>query len=180
MLEIQKIYPDPPLVIFLDNNEAGKVGKVDPKSDRFLAKYGAGPHDEEFLKKVSVEGYDERYRAMFDAARAACVSPTWSKNLRFVAYNSLKPPHDGGMPEYYDNDWQPTKTDFGAAGLQSDAMGMFLGQTKVVNENPSFLWSSIFWDGEWMGNIWRSRGKGIPREAVPICQCGPALGLQPL
>ena len=168
MVEIQKIYPDPPLVIFLDNNEAGKVGKVDPKSDRFLAKYGAGPHDEEFLKKVAAEGYDELYKALFDAARAACVSPSWSKNLRFIAYNSLKPPHDGGMPEYYDNDWQPTKTDFGAAGLQSDAMGMFLGQTKVVNENPSFLWSSIFWDGEWMGNIWRSRGKGKASPAKPF------------
>jgi Concanavalin A-like lectin/glucanases superfamily len=168
MVEIQKIYPDPPLVIFLDNNEVGKVGKVDPKSDRFLAKYGAGPHDEEFLKKVAAEGYDERYQAMFDAARAACVSPTWSKNLRFVAYNSLKPPHDGGMPEFYDNDWQPAKTDFGAAGLQSDAMGMFVSQTKVVNENPSFLWSSIFWDGEWMGNIWRSRGQGKASPAKPF------------
>ncbi|GEM_PF-1080102 len=164
MVEIQKIYPDPPLVIFLDNNEAGKA-QVDPKSDRFLAKYGHGPHDVAFLTKVTAEGYDERYQAMFAAARAACVSPSWSKNLRFVAYNNLRRPHDGGMPEFYDNDWQPGKTDFAATGLQHDAMNMFATQTGILKADPSFFWSSIFWDGDPVSNIWRSRGKGVSNPA---------------
>lgn len=169
MRAIQEIYPDPPLVIFLDNNEGGKSALANPKSDRFLAKYGSGPHDDEFLRKVASEGYAERYQAMFDAARAACITPAWKNNIHFIAYNNLQPPHDGGMPEYYDNDWQPQKTDFAPDGLQSDAMNMFVTQSKVLAANPAFFWSSIFWDGgDYMAQIWRARGQGKSTPAKPF------------
>ncbi|MFM8830420.1 MAG: hypothetical protein ACKOHM_05375 [Spartobacteria bacterium] len=169
MRAVQEIYPDPPLVIFLDNNEGGKSALADPKSDRFLAKYGPGPHDQDFLRKVASEGYAERYQAMFDAARAACITPAWKNNIRFIAYNNLMPPHDGGMPEYYDNDWQPNKTDFAPDGLQSDAMNMWVTQAKVLKANPSFFWSSIFWDGgDYMAQIWRARGQGKTTPAKPF------------
>jgi len=170
MNEIQKIYPDPPLVIFLDNNEAGKAPfqALNEKADRFVEKYGAGPHDEEFRRKALAEGYAERLAAMFDAGRKACVSPTWRKNLIFVAYNNYVPPHDGGILEFYDNDFQPTKTDFGPAGLQSDAMNRFAFQDRIFDKNPGFYWSTVIWDGEFMSNIWRSRGKNVSAPAKPF------------
>lgn len=170
MQEIQKIYPDPPMVIFLDNNEAGKVSSqvLNEKADRFVAKYGKGPHDNEFKNKVIAEGYAERLAAMFEAARKACIAPAWGKNLRFVAYNNLEAPYDGGMPEFYDNDYQFDKTDYGPAGLQSDAMNMYAFQNMVFYKDPGFYWSTIIWDGEYMNNIWRSRGQGTASMAKPF------------
>jgi hypothetical protein len=168
MREIQKIYPDPPLIIFLDNNEAGKAYfKTIDQSDRFIAKYGEGPHDDAFKKKVLYEGYAERLAAMFEGAREGCISPTWSKNLRFVAYNNVAAPYDGGMPEFYDNDWQPNKRDYNAY-LHSDAMNMSAFQNIVLDNYPDFHWSTIIWDGAGMSNIWRSRGGGRSMMAKPF------------
>lgn len=170
MKEVQKIYPNPPAVFFLDNNEAGKISPkaLNQKADRFVEKYGTGPHDEAFLAKVLNEGYSERLQAMFDGFREGAVEPAWRNNLRFVAYNNLAAPYDGGMPEFYDNDWQPAKTDFRGATLQSDAMNMFAFQERVFDGNPNFHWSTIIWDGSHVSEVWRSRGRGVSTPAKPF------------
>jgi len=78
--------------------------------------------------------------AAFQAARDSLVEPVWRQNIQLDFYNVLwnsgyigydntnKPPqpgvwldndtgwlewklYDGAMPELYDNDWQPDKTD---------------------------------------------------------------------
>jgi hypothetical protein len=103
--EMQAIYPDPPMVIFLDNNESGEItganGQIAAelwkdgvaKFDRFVAKYGKkygeGSHNREFQADAVRKGYAERYAAMFDAGKEAFTAPAWKKNARFVAYNTL-------------------------------------------------------------------------------------------
>jgi len=182
---LQAIYPDPPMVVFLNNNEAGEPhvsGDLD-KSDRFRAKFGDGPHDPAFVDRVIREAYDEKYAAMFAAARESLTSPAWRKNSRLVAYNTLwgttsigygenpRPGlgfdkekgwpiwrrYDGDMTEFYDNDWQPEKSDARLFSMQAEAGNVASAQGRILEERPEFLLSHIFWDGGVPGNVFRGR-----------------------
>ncbi len=187
MRMIQQIYPNPPLVIFLDNNEGPKVrsaGDIPADYPRLIAFLGGTPPaDQRTIEQAIRAGYAERYAAMFEAARAAMIEPAWKKNVRFVAYNTLwdtgyigeggrpKPGigfdpdqgwltyrmFDGSMPELYDNDWQPGKTDFRPHSPQTEAMNYFAAQAHIFARDPDFYWSAIIWDGERPGNAWRGR-----------------------
>jgi len=184
--KMQEIYPNPPMVIFLNNNEGPKVrsaGQINEKCDRFVAKFGKGPHTNEFKEKAIREGYEELFAALFESAREALIEPAWKKNVRFVAYNNLwgtgsigqgGNPHsgigfnaeegwtqwrmyDGGMPELYDNDWQPGKTDYTPWSPQTEAMNYYSAQPLIFAEEPNFYWSAITWDGGRVSNAWRGR-----------------------
>ncbi len=185
MKRFQEIYPDPPMVVFLNNNEAGEVlgaGQA-TNGDRFIAKYGKGPYEDGFANHKVREGYDERYKAMFASAKDALVSPAWKQNVRFIAYNNLwgttsignrnlpRPGlnfdnekgwtrwriYDGDMPELYDNDWQPAKTDNRPWSMQVEAGGMASVLPRILAERPDFLWSTIFWDGAVPSEMFRGR-----------------------
>jgi len=188
MKQIQAIYPDPPLVIFLNNNEAGEMlsSAGVEKQDRFLAKFGPGPHSTEFLNKAVREGYAERYAAMFKAGNEALVEPAWKKNIRYIAYNTIagaayignegapKPGlhfdstlgwtqwrlYNGSMPESYDNDWQAGKRDNRPGGMQTEAGGLYAMQKLVFAEDPDFFWTSIIWDGGVVSEVFR-----VPRQS---------------
>lgn len=184
MKELQAIYPDPPLVIFLNNNEAGELHGLEgiEKQDRFVSKYGTNQAGWAFLATAVREGYDERYAALFAAAKEALVAPAWKTNVRFVAYNTLAGTayigqggpkdglgfdpergwtqwrrYDGSMPELYDNDWQPGKGDSTPNGMQAEAGNLYAMQARVFAERPGFLWTTIFWDGGVMSDVFRGR-----------------------
>lgn len=95
MKKAQEWYPNPPLVIFLSNNEHIKLTWSQAESTkRYLDRYGKG-RDDDFKRKVVAEGLDERYRAMLGAMREALVSPAWKKNAIFVGYGDPWPAHFG-------------------------------------------------------------------------------------
>jgi hypothetical protein len=86
---LQQIYPNPPLVLFFNNNEGAKINYISElgtNSDRFNALYPSGASDATKARVIR-EGYAARYAAMFAAGRAQ-LSPAWSNALRFVAYNA--------------------------------------------------------------------------------------------
>lgn len=87
--KIQEIYPDPPLVLFLNNNEAAMVSisEIDDTCDRYVAIHGTGK-DLPYRARAIREGYAERYKALFAAARRAFTQEAWRKNSLFVAYNN--------------------------------------------------------------------------------------------
>jgi hypothetical protein len=89
--ELQSIYPNPPLVLFLNNNESGDLHVSDgyEKSDRFVAKFGDKEYDKAFVDKVIRDGYAERYAAMLAAAKDVLKAPAWKQNVRFIAYNTI-------------------------------------------------------------------------------------------
>lgn len=184
MRQIQEIYPDPPMVVFLNNNEAGELlnSAGVEKFDRFAAKYGSAPQSRKFMDQAVREGYAERYAAMFAAAKEVATTPAWRKNIRFVAYNTLagtayignggpRPSidfesetgwtkwrmYDGSMPELYDNDWQPGKSDASPNGMQTEAGNMYAMQARLFAERPDFIWTTIFWDGGVPSEVFRGR-----------------------
>ncbi len=185
---LQEIYPDPPLVVLLNNNEGPKVRAANQLPDdypRLLAFLGGQPPASEPEKARAIrQGYSERYAAMFAAAREALIEPAWRENVKFVAYNNLwdtayigqsnrprpgiwfEPDqgwlewrmYDGGMPELYDNDWQPGKRDNAAIhSPQSEAMNYYSTQAWLFEREPEYYWASIVWEGARVNDVFRGR-----------------------
>ena len=188
MKRMQETYPDPPMVIFLNNNEGPKVRNPNQVPDdypRMIAEIGKKPASETGKARAIREGYEKRYGALYEAARGALIEPAWKRNVQFVAYNTLwdtgyigsnnrprpgiwfEPEEgwlywrkdDGSMPELYDNDWQLGKTDHTPHSPQTEAMNYFAAQPRIFERDPDFYWSTIAWDGGKVGNVWRGRSR---------------------
>jgi hypothetical protein len=170
----QNGYPDPPMVIFLDNNEAGEIkpGMIDTNADRFVEKFGkdtVASWGKAKKREIIEEGYDERLGAFFEGMREAA-DPGWSDSLRFVAYNAwmahpklffrgsladditeedIWTRYDGAMPEYYNNDWQigRGKADYSPWSPQTEALNIASVQDPAFDARPEYYFSSIGWDG---------------------------------
>lgn len=171
MRELQRMYPDPPLVLFVGNNEAPdlrwhQVGQ----SKRYLDKYGQGRSDQ-FKRKVVGQGWIERYPVMFAAMREALISETWKKNVRFVGYGAFGPSHfgrwpgwkeyslitdewtspnwyfwDGGSPSYYTHNWNDNR-DHWVWSTQVQSMNWIFQLEEAWKVNPDFWWEVSLWDG---------------------------------
>jgi len=171
MKELQRMYPDPPLVLFVGNNEAPDLRwhQVE-QSKRYLDKYGQGRSDQ-FKRKVVGQGWIERYRVMFQAMRAALVSDAWKKSVRFVGYGAFGPSHfgrwegwkeyslitdewtspdwhvwDGGSPSYYTHNWDGSR-DHWVWSTQVESMNWVFQLEEAWKVNPNFWWEISLWDG---------------------------------
>jgi hypothetical protein len=172
MKMVQKMYPDPPLVLFVSNNEAPDLRwhQVEELSKRYLDKYGTD-RTNQFKRKVVSEGWMERYPVMFQAMRDALVNETWKKNVRFVGYGAFGPSHfgrwsawknyslitdewtspdwhiwDGGTPSYYTHNWCPNR-DHWVWSTQVQSMNWIFQLDEAWKVNPDFWWEISTWDG---------------------------------
>ncbi len=172
MKKLQSLYPDPPLVLFVSNNEAPDLRwhQVEELSRRYVYKYGQG-HSDQFKRKVVAEGWMERYPVMFQAMRDALVSEAWKKNVRFVGYGAFGPSHfgrwaqwkdyslitgewtspdwhiwDGGSPSYYTHNWCPNR-DHWVWSTQVQSMNWIFQLEEAWKVNPDFWWEISTWDG---------------------------------
>ncbi|MHC4227259.1 MAG: hypothetical protein ACYSW0_07490, partial [Planctomycetota bacterium] len=164
-------YPDPPLVLFVSNNEAPDLRwhQVE-QSKRYLDKYGKGRPDL-FKRQVVAEGWMQRYPVMFRAMKEALVSETWKKNVRFVGYGAFGPSHfgrwngwkeyslttdkwtspdwhiwDGGSPSYYTHNWNDNR-DHWVFSTQVQSMNWVFQLEEAWKVNPGFWWEISTWDG---------------------------------
>lgn len=99
---IESLYPEPPLVLFVSNNEATRLSPGDANSEkRFVDTYGkkdltSGSSDYDFTMDAFGDNWITRYSAMFAGARSGLAAATaWQKNSRFVGYNAFGPDHWG-------------------------------------------------------------------------------------
>ncbi|MBN2505568.1 MAG: hypothetical protein JXQ71_02620 [Verrucomicrobia bacterium] len=175
MRRVQQLYPHPPLVLLVSNNEPpdlrwAKHGSLERLSRRYLDRYGAGRPDE-FKRRVVGEGWVERYRTMFKAMREALAGDTWKKNVRFVGYDAFGPAHlgrwngwkvyslvcdrwtspdwhcwDGGSPSYYTDPWHD-KRDDQVFSTQVAAMNWVFMLDEAWEANPRFWFEMSTWDG---------------------------------
>jgi len=171
--KLQELYPDPPLVFFLTNNEAHDLRWSDAERDkRYLEKYGAGRSDE-FKRKVVGDGWIERYRALIDGMRSGLASETWRANCRVMAYNGFGPDHlgrspgwaqwslatadrvsiswhmwQGAVPEAYDNAWEGEKMAFHVYSSQVEMMNLVFMKDLAWETDAGFWLEVIFWDGD--------------------------------
>ena len=174
----QEIYPDPPLVIFLSNNEHQVLNYHDAeKSKRFVDKYGTGTAVA-LREKIFAEELIRHYRALQEGMRNGLANENWKKNAKFVAYEAFGPPHlgryggwvdsagfspesgrmiwqhlgwDGGSPSYYTHDWAAFLTDYNSASIQVEAMNWVFMLKDVLKENHNFWFELSTWDGDQYG-----------------------------
>ena len=169
---LQQWYPDPPLVVFLSNNEATKLPWHQVElSLRYLQAHGRGREDA-YKREVVGRAWIEKYRAMQDALRRGLVSDSWRRNAIFVGYDAFGPPHfarwngwmeyalllrqavdpaarawDGGSPSFYLHNWNDT-TDYAVWSPQGEAMNWVFMLQETLRLNPRFWFEISTWDGE--------------------------------
>lgn len=171
MKQLQRMYPEPPLVLFVGNNEAPDLRwhQVE-QSKRYLDKYGKGRPDE-FKRRVVAEGWMKRYPVMFKAMREALVSDVWKKSVCFVGYGAFGPSHfgrwagwkeyslitdkwtspdwhiwNGGSPSYYTHNWNDNR-DHWVWSTQVQSMNWIFQLDEAWKVNPNFWWEISLWDG---------------------------------
>lgn len=171
MRQLQQSYPDPPLVIFLSNNEHGKLAWADQEQDaRYFERHGHG-HDAAFKREQIANGWIQRYRALQGGLRDGLVSDTWRKNALFVGYGAFGPPHfarwdgwveyanaipgridsspltwDGGSPNYYTHDWDGS-TDHTVWSPQIESINYLFMLDEAIALNARFWFEISVWDG---------------------------------
>lgn len=171
--KLQGIYPDPPRVIFLSNNEHGKLSWHEAETSRhYLEKYGTGKSDQ-FKQKVFGDAWIEKYRALQKGMRDGLSSAGWKKAAIFIGYggdvgmeamgrwggwvqHSLLTPGrpsiapfewDGVSPSYYMHNWSPV-SDYQVLGNQVEAMNSVFAMKKAFEINPDFWFELSIWDGD--------------------------------
>jgi len=70
--KLQEWYPDPPLVVFVSNNEAPRGQRTEDRRAASTPKPG--------------EGFPERYRALIQGMRDGLVNLQWKARARFIGY----------------------------------------------------------------------------------------------
>jgi hypothetical protein len=193
MKRAQELYPDPPLVLWVSNNEPpdlrwAKHGPLEEVSGRYLKLHGKGKSDD-FKRQVVGEGWIERYRVMFDAMRAELVNPAWKKNVRFVGYGAFGPSHfarwdgwpvyslhcekwtspdwhvwDGGSPSYYTHNWNENR-DYWVFSTQVESMNWVFMLDEAWRANPNFWFELSTWDGN-QPESWIRGVNAAPAELV--------------
>lgn len=168
---LERLYPRPPLVLFLSNNEHTKLRWTEVETCRYyLDRFGTGK-DDEFKRKVVGDGWIERYRALEEAMRSQLASAGWRESARFVGYNAFGPAHfarwpgwpahalaipgridpwpdafDGASVPYYANNWEAI-TDFTVYSPQVQAMNWVFMLEEVRRKHPDFWFELSVWDG---------------------------------
>jgi hypothetical protein len=168
---LQELYPDPPYVLFISNNEHPKLEWSQIETDvRYLSSHGNG-RDDDFKRRVTGEGWVERYRALQDGLREGLAGAPWHDRVRFLAYNAVGPSHfarwegwkeyslyvpgridpwalawGGGSAPYYVFNWSAT-TDFTVHSPQVEAMNWVFMHEEARRLNPEFIFELSTWDG---------------------------------
>lgn len=89
LTQIQELYPNPPLVMFVDNKNTPKLSwnEVDT-SQRYVARYGNDQTDN-FKRTLLGAQWIEKYRLIHEGFKANLITDAWKTNTKFVSYNSI-------------------------------------------------------------------------------------------
>lgn len=170
--KLQQWYPDPPLVLFVSNNEQPRLWWWEAgESNRFVARYG-GAGSDEFKRGVIGDAWIERYRSMENGMRRELISKDWKKKAQFIGFNafgsfnfgrsqdwireSLCIPErfepwpvawDGASAQYYVMDTRSPLTDYTVLSPQIEAMSYVFMLKEARRLNPGFWFELSVWDG---------------------------------
>jgi hypothetical protein len=171
MKQLQEIYPEPPLVVMLSNNEHGKQWWWElEKNKRYLQRYGRDK-DDDFKRKIVGDGWIDRYRELQKGMREGLSNQHWRDNTIFVGYGGdgavcmgrwggwthyslhtkdrVSPwplAWDGCSPSYYQSNWS-FSTDYTVFSPQTEFMSAVFQHAEELRLNPKFWFELSVWDG---------------------------------
>ncbi len=172
MKKLQEIYPNPPLVLFVSNNEHHKLQWKDAEASlRYLVRFGKGK-DDSYKRKVIGDGWIERYRALQDGMREGLTAVRWREKAVFIGFVAFGSPDFGRVADWMDNSlyitgrlepwplaWDGACAAFGVDGSYSPitdytvyspqifAMDYVFMQREANKLNPGFWFENSSWDG---------------------------------
>jgi hypothetical protein len=188
---LQKWYPEPPLIIFLSNNEAPRLAWSRLSSD---PRYRSSSDQPNVMidRAVAADAWAERERALQSGFRKALLSPRWSANAIFVGYKAFGPGFvgrwpgwvdrslgteghmaaeatgwDGASVPFYVNIGDPS-SDHTVWSPQLAAMNWVSMVEEVDRRTPGFWFEISTWDGGAPGDardkptLYRRRGQATP------------------
>lgn len=177
--EFQRWYPDPPLIIFLSNNEAEKLAVPEAEQDqRYLDLYGYGRSGSFKRQVFFYDGWRPRYQAFHQGMLDGLVSDSWRSRAKFVGfdvagpwwfgmyagwekYSSYVPGRiaaeplywDGGSEELYQSP-SDDMADFKTYSPQVHAMNLPFLVAEANRLQPGFWFEISTWDGDQAKRDW--------------------------
>lgn len=171
MRKLQEWYPNPPLVLFISNNEHARLEWIKAEEDRrYVEQYGRR-RDAAFKRKVVGDGWIERYRALQQGITEGLVQPAWKERAIYLAYDAFGPAHfarwpgwieyslyiprrsspwplawDGASPSFYLFNWSAI-TDFTVYSPQVESMNWVMMLEEAYRLNPDYWFELSTWDG---------------------------------
>lgn len=168
--QLQELYPNPPLVIFLSNNEHPKLPWYQIELDkRYSARYAVVQNllNGETKRDIAVAGWKKLYTALHKGMRDGLKNETWKRNARFVGYLANGSPTFGKSPtwefetlftensldpyaSYWDGSSYSYYSNTNSAVVQSpqvEAMNWVFLINANKAANPNYFVDLSLWDG---------------------------------
>jgi len=174
--EMQALYPNPPFVLFISNNEQPKQSWSDLKNAPEVVTRAGARADDATVRRIVGDAWIERYRELIRGFRDGLTQPAWRDRARFVAYDafsqqaagrwwgwvsySLHTPGrmqpwsrawDGASVSFYVHDWAPDADDI-VWSPQIEAMNWVPVLADVLREQPDYWFELSTWDGQQPGS----------------------------
>lgn len=169
--ELQRLYPDPPLVLLISDNEADRVS-----ADDLHAPYGVNASPQIIARRRAIgDAWIVRYEAMIRGFRDGLDAPGWRAHALFIGYDAFVTPAmgrwtgwgsyslyvpgrtepwpyawDGASVSYYVHDWAPD-SDYTVWSPQIEAMNYVPALAEVRRSKPDFWFEISTWDGQQLG-----------------------------
>lgn len=165
---LERLYPDPPLVLFISDNEADRLS-----ADDLHAPYSVSASQRVIARRRAIgNAWIVRYQAMIRGFRDGLDAPGWRAHALFMGYDafamsalgrwpgwgsySLYVPGrtepwpyawDGASVSYYVHNWAPD-SDYTVWSPQIEAMNYVPVLAEVRRSKPDFWFEISTWDGQ--------------------------------
>jgi hypothetical protein len=193
MQRLQELYPDPPLILLISNNEHARLDWTKVEDDqRYLRQYGPG-RDGNFRRRLVGDAWIERYRTLQRGISEGLVLKSWRDRVLYVAYDAFGPAHfarwpgwmdhslfttertspwpqawDGTSSSYYLFNWSAIN-DFTIFSPQVESMNWRFMLEEAYRVNSNFWFELSTWDGHEpnQANDKRTFYRSISQEFTP-------------
>lgn len=169
--QLQRLYPDPPVVLFISDNESSKL-----TPDDLHAPYSVHASAQITARRRAIgDAWIVRYRAMIRGLRDGLEAPGWRAHALFIGYDAFVTPAmgrwggwgayslyvpgrtepwpyawDGASVSYYVHDWTPD-SDYTVLSPEIEAMNYVPVLAEVRRTEPDFWFEISTWDGQQPG-----------------------------
>jgi hypothetical protein len=168
LLQLQRLYPDPPLVLFISDNESHQL-----TPDDLHAPYSVNASARIIARRRAIgDAWITRYKAMIRGLRDGLEAPGWRAHALGIGYDafvtsamgrwggwgaySLYVPGrtepwpyawDGASVSYYVHNWAPD-SDYTVWSPEIEAMNYVPVLAEVRRTKPDFWFELSTWDGQ--------------------------------
>lgn len=165
--KLQQLYPNPPLIQWLSNNEPDRLFLSDADQDVRFKNHCPGTCTMAERKAIAAREYKTRYRAMQQGMRDGLDNSAWKGKSIFVGYDAfhwmgvfsyageygISSEHersqfwDGASPSYYVPDYFQGITDKTVVSPLVGSMSWQMFVDEAIAQRPNFWWEISTWDG---------------------------------